>query len=159
MPQTTGMTYNIGETSTNTVGNTNDSSNNTSGFNPQPTKSIINNKKQTNTETKIDTSKVSSKVSSQVPTQASSNTPEDHPSMFNDYDDIVHKCKKDATLNSQKIQNTMPQKTFPSTTMAQTIQSFMDKYKTPMIIFIVVILLLIMGIVGYIFFYTKKQKE
>ena len=159
VPQTTGMTYNIGETSTNTVGNTNDSSNNTSGFNPQPTKSIINNKKQTNTETKIDTSKVSSKVSSQVPTQASSNTPEDHPSMFNDYDDIVHKCKKDATLNSQKIQNTMPQKTFPSTTMAQTMQSFMDKYKTPMIIFIVVILLLIMGIVGYIFFYTKKQKE
>ena len=146
VPQTTGITYNIGETSTNTVGNTNDTSNNTSGFNPQPTKSIINNKKKTNTEIKIDNSKVSS--------QASSNTPEDHPSMFNDYDDIVHKCKKDATLNSQKIQITLPQ-----TTMAQTIQSFTDKHKIPMILFGVFILLLIMGIVGYYFFYNKKQKE
>ena len=190
VPQTTGITYNIGETSTNAVGKSgdtpNDTPNATSGFNPQPTQSIINNKSTTqilsqpNVQASIPTQlspqekllASSSPPPSPLPviTSATSATLETtadaHPAMFNDYDDIVHKCKKDATLNSQKlkkIQNTksqftFPQLTYPSITLAQTIQSFTDKYKIPMIIFGVVILLLIIGIIGYYYFYKNAVK-
>ena len=185
VPQTTGITYNIGETSTNAVGNAgnagnadSDVSNNTSGFNPQPTLSIINNKSTTET---VDQPNVQSSIPTQLSPQdkllssssslgssslassalsasLSSSSSDSHPSMFNDYDEIVHKCKKDATRNSQKIQTTLPQLTFPQTTIAQTIQSFTDKYKIPLIVFSVVILLLIMGLIGYYFFYNTTPK-
>ena len=159
VPQTTGITYNIGETSTNLVGNTsgaaNDTTKNTtSGFNPQPTQSIINNKSsvkvlaQPNVQANIP--KQLSPKEELLALSSASETSDLHPSMFNDYDEIVHKCKKDATLNSQKIQT-------PQTTMAQTIQTFTDKYKIPIIVFSVIILLLIIGIIGYHFFYKTTE--
>ena len=151
VPQTTGITYNIGETSTNSL----DTNGLSSGFDPKPTQSIINNKsnlqllKQPNIQ-----SNIPKQLSPEAQLIASSSIPDSHPPIFNDYDEIFHKCKKDATLNSLKIKTTMPQ-----TTMAQTIQSFTDKYKIPMILFGVVILLLIMGIIGYYFFYKNSQNE
>ena len=152
VPQTTGITYNIGETSTNTIDTSDIINGLEHGFNPQPTQSIINNK--TNIKT-LNQPNIQSNISSQLSPEEellkSSSTLDSHPPLFNDYDDIVHKCKKDATLNSQKIQTTIPQ-----TTMAQTIQSFTDKYKIPIIIFTIIILLLIIGLIYYNF--NNKNK-
>jgi ankyrin repeat protein len=156
VPQTTGITYNIGETSSNSV----DGNGVSSGFNPKPTQSIINDKSKLE---QIEQPNIQSKIPKQLSLQeqllASVTSLNSHPPMFNDYDEIVHKCKKDATLNSQKIQTTLPQNTFPASTMAQTIQSFTDKYKMPMIIFGVIILLLIIGIIGYHFFYKNQNTQ
>ena len=162
VPQTTGITYNIGETSTNSV----DGNGVSFGFNPQPTQSIINNKSKLQT---LDQPNIQDKIPIQLSQEekllASSSslselsaTSQDHPSIFSDYDEIVHKCKKDATRNSQKIKSNLA-KNYPITTMAQTIQSFTDKYKKPMIVFGVIILLLIMGIIGYHFFYKKQTTQ
>jgi ankyrin repeat protein len=151
VPQTTGITYNIGETSSNEI----DSLEGTNGFNPKPT---------------VHASKVSS-----------DNTPKyiDHPSMFDDYDDIVHKCKKDAINNSTTIQNNKNNNNeeeeidyynlenydyFDKYNLnnnedstledsEETKKSFFEKYKIPLIVFTVIILLIIIGIIIYHFYF------
>ena len=80
--------------------------------------------------------------------------------MFDDYDDVVHKCKKDAIRNSTTIKNTsdsiIDKLIRPQTTLALTKESFFEKYKTLIILFGLVILLLIIGIIIY-HFYTKEE--
>ena len=136
-PQTTGITYNIGETSTNMI----DGIEGKLGFNPQPTKHVQPK------EAIQSSNKSSGSISSinETPTYT------EHPSMFDDYDDVVHKCKKDAISNSINLQNTKPQ-----TTLAPTKESFLKKYKIPMIVFGVVILLIIIGIIIYHFYSSQE---
>jgi len=156
VPQTTGITYNIGEISTNEITNTNSNSN--SGFNPQPTKASVNNATNSNTITnnnkssEINTETISA-PSAPSPTlrqlETTNKTTSDHPPLFDEYDDFVHKCQKDAIRNSEKIaeiQTTIPQIT--QITQA-TINSFTDKYKIPLISLSVFIIVLIIGIIIY----------
>ena len=159
VPQTTGITYNIGEISTNEI--TNKNSNSNSGFNPQPTKASVNNATHSNTITnnnkssEINTKTISAPLAPSAPSptlrqlETTNKTTSDHPPLFDEYDDFVHKCQKDAIRNSEKIaeiQTTIPQIT--KATQA-TINSFTDKYKIPLIIVSVFIIILIIGIIIY----------
>ncbi len=183
IPQTTSMTYNIGTNSTNILGGLESSL----GFNPQPTANTIKTESTTDYSTGSSAgSSAGSNDNSTTPTMTDSielvsGLNLDHPSMFNDYDDVVHKCKKDAINNSLKIIPTQQSKTSsytnpfltnpyttdpynadPKTTIAtllQSTQSFFNKYKTMFILFGVVILLLIIGIVIYHFYSGQDVKS
>ena len=99
-----------------------------------------NNAPETNTET-------SSSSSSSTERQLDTNTQKlEHPPLFDEYDDFVHKCQKDAIRNSEKIAEI--QTTIPQITQA-TISSFTEKYKIPLIIVSVFIIVLIIGIILY----------
>ena len=161
IPQTTGITYNIGSTSTNIL----DSLENSLGFNPQPTVSTI-----PMPLTKHSTMRDSDLSDSQSLTPSYT----EHPSLFDDADDIVHKCKIDAIRNSTNLLDVIRKSTnlqTPEITESQTTQSilptleqssnpsksFFDKYKTIIIIFGVIILLLIIGVIVY-YFYSPEQE-
>ena len=139
VPQTTGITYNLGTTSTNTL----DAIETTLGFNPQPTNLTINNKTNNKTNDLPNSSKATRQSQIKDTTQSTSL---DHPPQFDEYDDFVHKCQKDAISNSQTIKKTIPQ-----TTLAEITQSTIETYKIPLIILSVFIILLIIGIVIYKF--------
>ena len=132
---TTGITYNIGQESTNTLDE------NELEFNPQPTK-----------------------LSSPVPTIATTvisneslptNESAEHPPNFDENDDVLRKCKQDAIRNSIKI--TEAQTTQPQTTEPQKLKKFIDKYKIPLIILSIFIILLIIYIVINKFYLTPTQ--
>ena len=144
VPQTTGMTYNIGEISTNEITPTNSNS----GFNPQPTKasvSIRESESESESENNITNPNTVPEINTSTNIQSSKQSSE-HPPQFDEYDDFVHKCQKDAIRNSSKIVKI--QSTIPQTTQA-TINSFTDKYKIPLIIISVFIIVLIIGIILY----------
>ena len=145
IPQTTGITYNIGQESSNML----DSIETSLGFNPKPTKNSIQEPKIT----------VSSPPPSSPPSPPSlpsitkpnitnsMNKSDEHPPMYDN--EVLHKCKKDAIRNSIKIvKTTIAQTTQPQTTLANiTISSVFEKYKLPLIIISIVIVLLIIGII------------
>jgi hypothetical protein len=143
VPQTTGMTYNIGEISSNEITPTNPNS----GFNPQPTKASVSVSENNITKpTPVPEINISTPTQSSTPSQVDTTITKsaEHPPLFDEYDDFVHKCQKDAIRNSEKIQKTIPQ-----TTQA-TINSFTEKYKIPLIILSVfIIVFLIVGIIIY----------
>ena len=65
---------------------------------------------------------------------------------YDEYDDFVHKCKRDALRNSESISET----TNPITSKPiLTPQTFTDKYKLPLIILSIIIVLLIISIIVY----------
>ena len=129
-PTNTGITYNIGQESTNVIDTTGD----TKGFNPQPTKPSI----QVNDSI--------SNIMPEDPPPKKTNSSE-HPPTFDDYDNELQKCKRDAIINSTKItlaaQNTTPQTTNGNI----TIISVFKTYKTQFIILLVIVILLIFGII------------
>jgi len=145
IPKNTGITYNIGQESTNIVNN----NENTQGFNPQPTKlsniPVI----------------IQNDILEDIPNTIieKKNISTDHPHIFNDDDDeIIHKCKTDAIINSTKItnalttSNTIQQITNPQTTNGNiSVSSLIQKYKTQFIILIVIIVLLVVGVIVYNF--------
>ena len=142
VPQTTGITYNLGSSSTSLLSSIEQDA----GFNPHPTSQLQIN--QLPTPTQI----------SQSPTPTQMNQLQDHPPEFDDYDDVVHKCKKDAIRNSETLVTTKSATT-PQTTIAEnikTIQIFTDKYKIPLIVLSVIIFLLIIGIIIYYFYYKQE---
>ena len=157
IPQTTGITYNIGQESTNML----DSIETSLGFNPQPTQAIINTKEPATPATpKSNIPEITINQlddSSDNSSNNSSNNSPDHPPMFNDDDESLHKCKQDAIRNSIKI--TEAQTTQPQTTKGNiTLSGVIDKYKTPLIILIVVIVLLII-IIGYQYMKNRSLSQ
>ena len=98
---------------------------------------------------------------------------DEHPSMFEEDNDVVHKCKRDAINNSIKIATTpllpgLSQKTVLSTLSTQSVSAFiniigdttdttdtLDKYKIPISILAVIIILLI----GYLIYSKVKSKK
>ena len=120
VPQTTGITYTIGATSTNDISpnvNTNTTPDTTS-FNPQPTQkiSIPASDSVSNIIPAITTSDVNS----------SSNSSTDlHPSIFDEDGEVVRKCKTDAIRNSTKITEALIKiaNTTPQTTLLSSIIS------------------------------------
>ena len=116
-------------------------------FNPQPTKAS----NSSNSSNSIPPNAKESNIkNSSEPTLSS-----EHPPMFDDDDDVLRKCKKDAIRNSIKIteaQTTQAQTTQPQTTQANlTISNVFNKYKIPLIIITIFIALLIIGIIANYF--------
>ena len=134
VPQTTGITYNIGATSSNDI-NANPSI--TQGFNPQPTQKISIPAKDI--------------VSNASPVITDSITMDTHPAIFDE--SVVQKCKTDAIKNSNKITeamtttaNTTPQTTF----MSKDISS--SGISNTTIIIATITLILFMLICGYLIY-------
>jgi len=135
IPQTAGITYNIGQTSSNIL----DKIENELGFNPQPTNSVMMNSSGSINQSK---QQAIGQNPSSSPTQKEVAQPPDHPPMFDEYDDVVHKCKTDAINNSTKITNAKP----------QTNQGFLDfiiKYKVFFIVLFIFIVLVLIGVIVY----------
>ena len=159
VPQTTGITYNLGQTSTNTVGNSNSSS--SGGFNPQPTNATINSN-VTKPTVNINSASASSLASSSA--SSVSSTLKIHPPLFVDDDEVVRKCTRDAINNATKI--TMANKTImkatsntitnasitnASTTTFANISGNTTMSNTTITILIILILLIVMFI-GFIIY-------
>jgi len=126
MPQTTGITYVIGQPTTNDVGVSNQKP---PVFNPQPTQSIMSSIPESAV---IPPAATSSSASSSSISSA-------HPPMYDD--EVIHKCKTDAIRNSTKIteaQLTIPQITKPTSSLS----SFFSKYQTYIIIIVIFIIIL-----------------
>ena len=132
IPQTTGITYNIGQESSNLLNSVEASL----GFNPQPTKSSI--------QTDITIPKIIPIIPN-ITVPSSINNSNDHPPTFDD--EVLHKCKADAIRNSTTITNAQIY-TFPQTTLASiTIENVTEKYKLPILIIGILIVLLLIGII------------
>lgn len=135
-PKTTGITYNIGQESTNLL----DSVESSLGFNPKPTQPSS---QVTNTIPSIIPNLPNTPT---VPNLTLPSSSSEHPPTFGDDDDVLRKCKTDAIRNSTKITNALT--TMPQTTMGNiTIQSVYDKYKIPLLIIGITIILLIIAII------------
>ena len=133
VPNTQGITYNLGETSNNEIDNT---TNNIQLSNQDET--------QHNqiTEQQLEEEVINNE------TEHTIESPE-HPPNLDEYDDFVHKCKRDALRNSETIKITEPQTTKPP-------ETFIEKYKAPLFIISSIIIILIIIIISYyIFQYIK----
>jgi len=136
VPNTQGITYNLGETSNNEIDNT---TNNIQLSNQDET--------QHNqiTEQQLEEEVINNE------TEHTIESPE-HPPNLDEYDDFVHKCKRDALRNSETIEITQPQTTKPP-------ETFIQKYKTVLIIIGSIITILLIIIMSYyIFQYMKNYK-
>ena len=136
VPNTQGITYNLGETSNNEIDNT---TNNIQLSNQDETQHNQINEQQLEEEV----------INNE--TEHTIESPE-HPPNLDEYDDFVHKCKRDALRNSETIEITQPQTTKPP-------ETFIQKYKAPLsIIGSIITILLIIIMSYYIFQYMKKYK-
>ena len=149
VPQTPGITYNLGESSNNEIKNTNNTNTKTNNTNNTNT----NNTTKTNNEIKVP------QLAEQTIQEPEITRSPEHPPLLDDYDDFVHKCKRDALRNSEIIsETTNPMTTKPITTKPiVTQQTFIDKYKLPLIIVSIVIVLLIVSIIVYHFFFNNNN--
>ena len=147
IPKSTGITYNIGQESTNIL----DSIESSLGFNPQPTKTQQQEKQKSTIEVVYNTIP---RIIPNLPktptypnlTSKSESNNSDHPPMYDN--EVLHKCKEDAIRNTIKINTTKPQTTHPQTTIASiTASSVYQKYKLPLIIISILFVLTILGII------------
>jgi ankyrin repeat protein len=138
IPQTAGITYNIGEATSNIF----DKIGIDLGFDPKPTNAENVNNSNSNSINKS-LEKESSDSSSQNKNKEVA-PPPDHPPMFDESDDIVNKYKTDAINNSIKITT--------ANTIPQTNQGFLDfiiKYKVFFIVLFIFIILVLIVVIVY----------
>jgi len=135
VPNTQGITYNLGETSNNEIDNT--TTNNIQ----------LSNQNETH-HNKIAKQQLEEEVINNE-TEHSIESPE-HPPNLDEYDDFVHKCKRDALRNSETIKITQPQTTKPP-------ETFIQKYKSPLSIIGSIITILIIIIMSYYIFQYMKN--
>jgi len=141
VPNTQGITYNLGETSNNEINNT-----------------TTNNIQLSNQNETQDNQITEQQLEEEVINNETENTIEipEHPPNLDEYDDFVHKCKRDALRNSETIEITQPQ-TEPQTTKPP--ETFIQKYKAPLFIIGSIISILVIIIMSYyIFQYMKNYK-
>jgi len=130
-PQTTGITYNLGQESSNIL----NSIENKLGFNPQPT--IVDEFQPINNSDIISTPSIPSIES--IP-----NISLEHPPTFDDT--VLNKYKSDAFMNTLNI--TESQNNIPNTTTGNiSVNSVFQRFKTEFIILICVIFILIIAII------------
>jgi ankyrin repeat protein len=144
IPNTTaGITYNLGQESSNELNSTQT----IMAFNPQPTNLPITQP----TNNPAITSLINSASPPSPPSPPSPTL--DHPP---DYDDsVIRKYQSDAISNSTQI--TKSQTTQPQTTLGSiSASSVFEKYQTVFIILFVIIGLLILGIIGYKFMLNRN---
>ena len=150
VPQTTGITYNIGETSSNIIGNFGSSL----GFNPKSNKSIDKNPLPDENKTPPH---VANKIDPKIDPKLDPNImSSEHPPDFAKDGDFIHKCESDAINNSVKL--IIPQTTFAQINMSDTIRSFITKYKTLLIVLGIGLLLFIIGIIAYHYLYSRQAE-
>ena len=146
---TAGITYNIGQESSNELNSTQA----IMGFNPQPTNSYASqptNNPAINPVINPVITVFPDTISSQTPSIQSTQSIKglDHPPNYDDT--IIQKCQKDAIYNTTKItqaQTADLQTTQPQTTNSSiSISSVFDQYKTLFIVLIILVVLLIIGI-------------
>ena len=130
VPNTEGITYNLGEASNNEIDNT--TTNNIQLSNQNETQHNQVTEKQLEEEV----------INNE--TEHTIESPE-HPPNLDEYDDFVHKCKRDALRNSETIETTQPQITKPP-------ETFIQKYKAPLSIIGGIISILLIIIVSYYIF-------
>lgn len=147
IPQTTGITYNIGSESTNEmVPNTPTSI----GFNPKPTPAITMRMIHSNTDQQLN----AQPVTAQVPTVGKV---QEHPNMIEEDNTVVRKCRKDAINNSTRMMATITTpllgitSTMPLLENEKSIKGFMEIYMIPLgILALVVILILFYLIYSFV---------
>ena len=140
VPNTQGITYNLGETSNNEINNT-----------------TTNNIQLSNQNETQDNQITEQQLEEEVINNETENTIEipEHPPNLDEYDDFVHKCKRDALRNSEIIK--IKTKTEPQTTKPP--ETFIQKYKAPLFIIGSIISILVIIIMSYyIFQYMKNYK-
>ena len=123
------------------------------GFNPKPTQPST---QVTNTIPSIIPNLPNAPNTPNVPNLTIPSSSSEHPPTFGDDDDVLVKCKTDAIRNSTKITNALT--TMPQTTMGNiTIQSVYDKYKIPLLIIGIIIILLIIAIIVNKYMFNQSQ--
>ena len=148
VPQTPGITYNLGDSSNNEITNNENKNNNNNDINENNNNNDIN-ENNNNNQLKVPQLEENI-VKTQLP--ETTKTPE-HPPLLDEYDDFVHKCKRDALRNSESISET----TNPITSKPiLTPQTFTDKYKLPLIILSIIIVLLIISIIVYYIYFNSN---
>ena len=151
IPQTTGITYNIGSDSTNQMGS---EATATTGFNPKPTPAITMSMTPNNTEQQSNAQPVTAQVPTVVKVQ-------EHPNMIEEDDTVVRKCRKDAINNATRIMATATTPLLGITSTMpllenekggeKSIKGFMEIYKIPLgILALVVILILVYLIYSFV---------
>ena len=159
--QTTGITYNLGSSSSNIISSIENRLGLGSSSSKQPQAS---------------TSTSTSNITEPLPTAITNITPNitpnitknivaEHPSILEEDNTVVHKCRRDAINNATKIANsTMPLlqqslQDFATTTTSGVINNggsvsnFLQTYKIPIIILVVVIVLLL----AYVIYLSRQS--
>jgi hypothetical protein len=155
--QTTGITYNLGSSSSNIIS----SVENGLGVGSQPTET-----QPTETQSISSTGNITVPV---VIPSITQNVIAEHPSILEEDNTVVHKCRRDAINNATKIATTTPLlqtslqqslQDFATTTTASTgiinngssASNFLQTYKIPIIILAVVIVLLL----AYVIYLSRQ---
>lgn len=154
--QTTGITYNLGSSSSNIISSLENglglgSSSSSQPLGTQPLASTSNITEPVATATHNTTPNITKKIVAE------------HPSILEEDNTVVHKCRRDAINNATKIANTtMPLlqqslqqslQDFATTTTSGVInnggsvRNFLETYKIPIIILVVVIVLLLVYVI------------
>jgi ankyrin repeat protein len=141
VPQTTSITYNLGDSSTNTISSINNS---VPQLTPPQAIPILNPSEK------------------KVSVEMNKTSIEEHPNILEENDTVVSKCKKDAINNAIRVSTTTPllPKSVSFTTTTKPIDNsiggtFLSNYKVPIIILIVIILILI----GYIMYLSISSSS
>jgi len=161
IPQTTvGITYPMTTSSSNLLQSLKDkiglsSSSDETTTNPQTTTS-------SQTTTPMITASLPTNLDTPSTTSANTVGGEEHPSILDENNAIVSKCRHDAMRNSEKIAKTttIPQTTEPTpttTTASQAIVEQIYKYRTAFYALLVIVLLAILGFVGYKWFTSSTS--
>lgn len=155
--QTIGITYDLGSSSSNIIS----SVKNGLGVGTQPT--------ETQGITSTGTSNITDPVaipssSLNTPTPSILQSVTEHPSILEEDNTVVHKCRRDAINNATKIATTMPLlqqsiQDFATTTTTSIINNssspsnFLETYKIPIIILVSIIVLLL----AYVIYLSRQS--
>lgn len=170
-PQTTvGMTYPIATGSNNLLQTLEEKIglSGTETTSTQPTISVSNSTSSQTTTPMITASLPTDFEGTPSTTSAANTQPiEEHPSLLDENNAIVSKCRRDAMRNSEKMKNTTttPQTTnitseIPTTTTASlAITNIIYEYRTAFYSLLVIVLLAILGFVGYKWFASRNMTD
>ena len=179
-PQTTvGMTYPIATGSNNllqNLGNKLDKLEDKLGLSSsETTMPQTNNSSSTSSQTQTTTPMITASLPS-IPSATSSSTTttnaipasEEHPSILDENNAIVSKCRRDAMRNSEKLKKTTTTSALTTTTemptttkasVSQEITTIIYEYRTTFYSLLVIVLLVILGIMGYKWFVSGASGE
>ena len=168
--QTTGITYNLGSSSSNIIS----SIENRLGLGSSSGSQPLGTQPQASTSTSTSTSNITvplptatTNITPNITPNITKNIVAEHPSILEEDNTVVHKCRRDAINNATKIANsTMPLlqqslQDFATTTTSGVINNggsvsnFLQTYKIPIIILVVVIVLLL----AYVIYLSRQSNS
>ena len=177
-PQTTvGMTYPIATGSNNLLQTLEDKIglSSTETTHPQTTMALSNNTSSQATAPMITASlptdlNATPSATHNITLKTNTTSADEHPSILDENNAIVSKCRRDAMRNSEKMQKTattIPQTTssaeIPTTTIAaplsQEITKVIYEYRSAFYGLLVIVLLAILGFIGYKWFVSSSSSE